>query len=165
VSCPCPTPSTPAFKFARCPLLALLAFALLAAGCSDNPDEQVVQFQTHPPGATVKIDGTPVGHTPMSAVLGSHTDTHISLEKPGFVTAEINIHPASGELSPNPVISDLRPELIPDTPGPGPNPQAALANSIDVLHQYIAMGRISPDDEAYITYCLKQYYTPAPASH
>jgi hypothetical protein len=144
----------------------VLALALFCAGCADSPDEEVVQFQTHPPGATVKIDGTPVGHTPMSAVLGKHNDTHITLEKDGFVPVDINIHPASGELVPNPVVVNLRPELIPDTPGPGPNPQADLANSLNVLHQYIAMGRISSDDEAYITYRLQQYYSvpPKPAS-
>lgn len=150
------------------PLAAALATAaaLLCAGCADDPNEQVVQFETTPPGAMVKIDGTPVaGHTPMSAVLGKKRDTHITFEKPGFTPTDVRVHPTGGgDLTPNPVVINLRPDLLPDVPGP--NPQAELAKSLEVVREYAEMGRITPEDRVYIEIRLKQFYgqpaTPPP---
>jgi hypothetical protein len=158
-------PSPPSLSLAnsgRLLALALAAAALLGAGCAtENPDEQVVQFETTPSGATVKIDGTPVGQTPMSAVLGRKRETDITFEKTDFVPADIHVHPIDGDLSPNPVHADLRPELLPDAPGP--NPQAELAKSLDIVRQYADMGQITPEDRVYIELRLRQFYNQPPA--
>jgi hypothetical protein len=146
----------------RAAALAATFAVLLFAGCAtENLNEEVVQFVTTPPGATVKIDGTPVGHTPMSAVLGRQRETNITLEKTAFVTVNIHVHPVDGDLTPNPVTAALRSELLPSAPGP--DPQAELAKSLEVVRQYAEMGRISQDDRAYIDAQLKDFYAAPPA--
>ncbi len=157
-----PSPSSSLLNFGRLSALALAAAALFAAGCADNPDEQVVQFDTVPSGATVKIDGTPISsRTPTSAVLGRRRETDITFEKTAFVSTDIHIRPIGGDLSPNPVHVNLRPEILPDAPGP--DPQAELAKNLAIVKQYADMGRITPEDRVYIELRLQQFYNQPPA--
>jgi PEGA domain len=144
--------------------VTILAAAIFAAGCGDDADEQVVKLESTPANATVKIDGTPVGHTPMSPLLGVDQDTLVSFEKPGFDTAQVTVHPVGHTLTPNPVTVQLRPDMMPGTPGD--NPQAGLARSLAIVQAYVDMGRIGPDDQAYMKQRLTAFYlaTPAPGN-
>ncbi len=142
--------------------LGLLMAAALAGGCSDNPNESVVKFESTPVGATVKIDGTPAGQTPLSAVLGRKQETQITFEKPGFATVSIPVRPRDGDLTPNPVKAALVPELMPATHEG--DPKVELEKRIEIVRQNAAMGRITEVDRVYIEAKLVEFYgVPAPA--
>jgi hypothetical protein len=143
--------------------LGLLLAAALAGGCSDNPNEGVVKFESTPTGANVKIDGTPAGQTPLSAVLGKKQETQITFEKAGFAPQNIPVRPRGGELTPNPVKAALVPELMPTTREG--DPKVELAKRIEIVRQNAAMGRITEVDRVYIEAKLVEFYgVPAPAA-
>jgi hypothetical protein len=153
----------------RAGLVILLAGFILAAaqtGCDTNPNadkETTIDFTTTPGNATVSIDGDALSKTtPTSAVLSKFRETHVTIAKPGFVITDLYVRPHDGDLQPNPVDVKLRPELLPETRGP--DPQGDLARSLDILKQYVASGRILPEDQAYIEAQLRAFYLAPPAA-
>jgi hypothetical protein len=136
-----------------------LASALLSAGCADQPNavfEEPVQFNSTPANATVSIDGSSIGTTPASAVLGKQDDTHIVIAKPGFVSADFYEHGVNGHVLPNPVNVALKTDLLPDKPGP--NPTAEMAACLENLKKYVAIGTISAEDEPYVEQQIRDFY-------
>jgi hypothetical protein len=138
----------------------VIAMALLGAGCADDPNakvEQTVHFESVPSGATVSVDGVPLpDKTPTSAELGKLRETHITIEKKEFKPADVYVGPHDGVLAPDPVSVNLRPELLPETPGT--DPTAEKGRAMDILHQYVAMGRIATEDQPYIESQITQFY-------
>jgi hypothetical protein len=141
-----------------------LGAVLLLAGCSDDPNaklETSIDFVSMPSNAVVKVEGADIGLTPTSATLARDSETHVTISKPGFVTADIYVHPEGGVLKPNPVNVKLKSELLPDSPGP--DPQAALARSLQLLQQYLEMDRIAPSDEPYAEAQIRAFFNTPPA--
>jgi len=140
-------------------LFFALSSALLAAGCADQPNaifEEPVQFNSTPANATVSVDGSSIGTTPTTAVLGKQNDTHIIIAKPGFVAADFYEHGVNGHVQPNPVNVALKTDLLPDKPGA--NPAAEMAACLDNLKKYVATGTISPDDAPYVEQQIRAFY-------
>ena len=141
-------------------LLASLIVALVQAGCDSNPNgdrEATIDFTSTPGNATVSIDGDAlIKTTPTSATLSKFRETHVTIAKPGFVTADVFVRPHDGDLQPNPVDVTLRPQLLPETRGA--DAQGDLARSLEILKQYVASGRILPEDQANIEAQLRAFY-------
>ncbi len=142
-------------------LLAGLAAAgmLLAAGCADGPNaafQQSVDIDSTPGHATVTINKTVVGQTPMTIMLPRQLETHLVIAKPGFISADVYVHEQAGELIPNPVSVELRTELLPEKRGA--NPPAELAACLENLRKYIAAGTIAPEDQAYAEKQIRDFY-------
>jgi hypothetical protein len=140
-------------------LLMGLSLSFLAAGCADQPNavfEEPVAFNSTPDKAVVSLDGTVIGPTPTQAVLSREHDTHITMTKPGFITADLYVHGISGHLEPNPVNVALKTELLPDKPGP--NPATEMATCLENLKKYVASGTISAEDEPYVEQQIRDFY-------
>ena len=140
-------------------LLTTLAASLFSAGCADQPNavfQEPVNFNSTPAKAIVSLDGNAIGPTPTQAVLSREHDTHITIAKPGFVTADLYVHGTGGHLQPNPVSVALKTELLPEKPGP--NPAAELAACLENLKKYVAIGTISADDEPYVEQQIRAFY-------
>ena len=72
--------------------LACLGFAVAASGCATlmagGPDH--IPVSSNPPGATVFVDGVPVGQTPMIVTLDrEHGHGTIQIQAPGYAPAII----------------------------------------------------------------------------
>ena len=86
----------------RCIVLAVVASGLVLGGCG-GPRQWQVLIASEPAGATVKIQGSEVGHTPVSMVF--EEDTAITIEQRGYESQEVVITPGTG---PNLVVNLVR---------------------------------------------------------
>lgn len=66
--------------------LILVALTVLITGCATvvNSKTQLVSFQSTPAGATVLIDGRPMGQTPLSVQLERKTGQALIIRKEGY---------------------------------------------------------------------------------
>ena len=73
------------------PIMILIAVgpgcATVTGGCRD----QNVKITSNPVGATVLIDGQPVGETPASVKLCRKTEHHVEVAYPGCETAQVTV--------------------------------------------------------------------------
>jgi hypothetical protein len=63
---------------------------MLFSGCATivNGTTQKVAFTSEPPGATVTVDGVPIGNTPTSIDLKRDSVHSVTFEKDGYVASE-----------------------------------------------------------------------------
>lgn len=77
------------------PLTALCAIASLAIlpGCASiiSGSKQNVRINSRPPGATVEIDGSPAGRTPMAANLERKTSHRVVISLRGYKPYEVTL--------------------------------------------------------------------------
>jgi serine/threonine-protein kinase len=93
----------------------------------EPPKPARVTFDTQPPGATVRLDGKPLGVAPQVAEVSGETVHYLQVDKPGFRTAEQQLEVASGEekhviisLLPQPVAQHGPPLSVPVTTAEAP---------------------------------------------
>lgn len=79
----------PAVVSSTC-VVMLVAGGLTLGGCATivNGPTQKVEFASEPPGATVKVDGIPIGITPTSLDLKRDSSHQVSFEKSGYTESE-----------------------------------------------------------------------------
>lgn len=67
-------------------VIILLAITLLVSGCATilKGSSETVSFNSNPAGATVLIDGSPVGKTPTQLSLASKNSYKIEIKKDGY---------------------------------------------------------------------------------
>jgi hypothetical protein len=117
------------------------------------PVWQDVTIRSIPSGATVVIDGQPVGTTPLSAKLELGTSYNLELLLPGYLISSQSVHAVSsngggislgkaGLVAYHPVAfpGELRIFLSLDQ-----NPLKALENAISTLDSQLERNKITPD--------------------
>jgi len=78
----------------------LVSSALLLSSCASiiNGSNQKVAINSLPAGANVKVDGAPVGVTPMEAQLARKSAHQIEINKTGYKPYQIVLDPAFNGL-------------------------------------------------------------------
>lgn len=71
--------------------LAICAAIILPVSLLGGCVERLLQVRSDPPGAEVRIDGTPVGQTPVDVEFHWYGGREITLRKPGFRTVRRTI--------------------------------------------------------------------------
>ncbi len=66
----------------------IILFSLLIAGCASimSGTTQQITFQSTPDGATVKVNGKPLGRTPLTIQLDKEKSQSLTVEKEGYKT-------------------------------------------------------------------------------
>ena len=85
-------PHTLILKSTTC---ALLSGALLFSGCASivNGSNQKVKINSHPGGATVRIDGGSSGVTPTTADLSRKASHRVEISLAGYASQEVMLRP------------------------------------------------------------------------
>lgn len=78
---------------------ALAAGLLVWAAFFRSDRSRVLSIESHPAGAEVFLDGTPLGHTPLRQVVVKGKAETIRLEKPDFQPLEVHLKPEDRDLS------------------------------------------------------------------
>src|SRR5260370_35997198 len=76
-------------------VLVILGFLAIGSGCSTvtgGARDQHVKITSNPVGATVLVDGQPVGQTPADVKLCRKTEHNVEVAYPGYDTAQTTIH-------------------------------------------------------------------------
>jgi hypothetical protein len=76
-------------------VLVTLVFLMIGAGCATvtgGARDQHVKITSNPVGATVLVDGQPVGQTPADVKLCRKTEHNVEVAYPGYDTAQTTIH-------------------------------------------------------------------------
>jgi hypothetical protein len=76
-------------------VLAILGFLMIGSGCATvtgGARDQHVKITSNPVGATVLVDGQPVGQTPADVKLCRKTEHNVEVAYPGYDTAQTTIH-------------------------------------------------------------------------
>jgi hypothetical protein len=87
------------------PILLLLA----ACGAVFNGSTDVVSFSSEPPGATVLVNGMPVGRTPLAASLDSRRSQNVEFRLDGY---EPRVVVLNSSLTAGYLILDIVPGLV-----------------------------------------------------
>lgn len=150
---------------------------LLFTGCSTLKEgvAEPVSIRSVPEGAEVWLDGAYVGQTPLAVPLSRKFSHEVRLEKSGYRTEVRSIAPmrTSGNgfvrfglmedsglyhhLSPNPLMVNLRPEIVPESTGVDSFQE--LGKRIVQVDADLAAGKISESEHAYIVEQLLQFYS------
>ncbi|MCE5194142.1 MAG: PEGA domain-containing protein [Nitrospiraceae bacterium] len=74
-------------------LLLLLCCSIVLTGCASiiSGSTQEVTFQSQPEGATVSVDGKPLGKTPFTTTLKKKNDQKLTFEKEGYKTETMQL--------------------------------------------------------------------------
>jgi hypothetical protein len=76
-------------------VLVILGFLTIGSGCATvtgGARDQHVKITSNPVGATVLVDGQPVGQTPAEVKLCRKTEHNVEVAYPGYETAQTTIH-------------------------------------------------------------------------
>ena len=76
-------------------VLVILVFLAIGSGCATvtgGARDQHVKITSNPVGATVLVDGQPVGQTPADVKLCRKTEHNVEVAYPGYDTAQTTIH-------------------------------------------------------------------------
>jgi hypothetical protein len=76
-------------------VLVILVFLMIGSGCATvtgGARDQHVKITSNPVGATVLVDGQPVGQTPAEVKLCRKTEHNVEVAYPGYETAQTTIH-------------------------------------------------------------------------
>ena len=76
-------------------VLVILVFLTIGSGCATvtgGARDQHVKITSNPVGATVLVDGQPVGQTPADVKLCRKTEHNVEVAYPGYDTAQTTIH-------------------------------------------------------------------------
>ena len=75
--------------------IVVLTFVVIGSGCATvtgGARDQHVKITSNPVGATVLVDGQPVGQTPADVKLCRKTEHNVEVAYPGYETAQTTIH-------------------------------------------------------------------------
>ena len=75
--------------------IVVLTFLVIGSGCATvtgGARDQHVKITSNPVGATVLVDGQPVGQTPADVKLCRKTEHNVEVAHPGYETAQTTIH-------------------------------------------------------------------------
>src|SRR5262249_31757407 len=76
-------------------MFVVLTFLVMGSGCATvtgGARDQNVKITSNPLGATVLVDGQPVGQTPADVKLCRKTEHNVEIAYPGFESAQMTIH-------------------------------------------------------------------------
>lgn len=157
-------------------VLAFGVFGLASCATVENGRRQRVEVITAPAGASVTIDGTYLGKTPLAVNLPRKSAYSILLEKEGFTPGSALLLPtsskyeerllrwgvdyltgASNELTPGTVELQLRPAILPARlPA---DPFAEMTYNVMQADALLETGMVSRDDHRYMVAKIVEFYS------
>lgn len=163
-------------KFTRIFILGLLA-SILGSGCATltKGRKQAVEITSAPAGASVLVNGNPVGSTPMRANLSRREGHEVTIEKPGYYSERVLVRTvpneaadafirfgfdeqmgAHNDLVPAKIAAELDPLLLPESVGE--DPVSELAAKVLEADEKLYRGEIDADEHRYILARLLEVY-------
>jgi hypothetical protein len=164
-------------KFAKLLTLGLVT-TLVASGCAtvSKGTRQAVEITSAPAGATVTVNGNPVGTTPLTVRLSRQQAHEISIERAGYYSEQVFLRTvpneaadafirfgidqtlgAHNDLTPSEIRAELDPLILPDSVGG--DPVGELAAKVVEVDELLYTRQIDADEHRYLLSRLLRFYS------